>query len=199
MIDIEEPVVCNQGYRIPIIVTAKANNFSARFHNTLSNTLKSVNLSDDEVDGYKRNELEVYQLHIADTSNDFASYHYSKYWGRENVAYKIWSISLRNNPADFIDRLNHMVNDLSSSYSIIVNGINNTPIVPLKIETSPIKLAEIDYSWQNYTGYRPNTKINIYNVLYNFSTYTGGDVFTQKVDIYIRKEDLQYIQGIEIQ
>ena len=64
-LEVGEPAVLpEQKYEVPMIAKAKTNKNTASFFSIIFNTLESLSLSPSEVEGYKANKMEVYNLKI---------------------------------------------------------------------------------------------------------------------------------------
>ena len=78
-LEVKEPqVLSEKKYEIPMTAKAKVNSNTSSFFSLLINTLKSLSLSPEEVEGYKANNMAVYDLYINDCKfilrNDYRAF-----------------------------------------------------------------------------------------------------------------------------
>ena len=78
-LEVKEPqVLSEKKYEIPMTAKAKVNSNTSSFFSLLINTLKSLSLSPEEVEGYKANNMAVYDLNINDCKfilrNDYRAF-----------------------------------------------------------------------------------------------------------------------------
>lgn len=169
-LSVGEPVVDrNNKYRVPMTISALANESSAALYNILINTLKSISLTPLEVEGYKKNGMKYYTLDF--DSNTFI---------------------LRNDPKRFFKHLSFFMECLATSFRIKGKSQNG------EIDITP-KLSNNAYCFlasriQSYDG--KNYKLSISGGDKYCSD--NQTVISKTVYAYLEQDELFTMQGFEI-
>ena len=107
-----EPVVDGKNYRIPMTVTAVSTEASNAFYKTLLGTLKSLNLTPEELAEYQRTGMKTYNVRVC-------SYGYSSdgYVNSSDAA--TWSFVMRSSYCRyFLQEVSYLIKTASTSFEI---------------------------------------------------------------------------------
>lgn len=165
----------NNGYVVPMTISAIANESSVAFHRILMNTLRSISLSPQEREGYDKNGMRCYSLRIGDDS-----------------------FVLRNDPKLFVRHLNFFVESLYRSFRI--KGKSSDGYCDVTPRSS---LGELHYYYVDQTVYDPKLGTNrlragIDITGLNNCSYVNQTVCSYTVNAELDEQKLFSMQGFEI-
>ncbi len=223
-LDVGQPVVSGNNYKLPMSVTAMSNEASDAFYKTLMGTLKSLSLSPEEIAKYKSRNMEVYPYVIA-----------SCHIGDCSIFDNATNFYLRDNYDRLLERIHTFVKLCSYSFVIKENGGDNrvhdfhypnvyhTKITRI-LRSSPAEMnehyKEMDKHYKMYALLRQSPVTNCYysngntsdfKAIVGFDKYclasytrkkvttvVPNDVLTYKIAILIPQDKMSSIMGFDV-
>ena len=174
-LEVGEPSVLSENmYQIPMIAKAKINSNTSSFFSILFNTLESLSLSPSEVEGYKANKMEVYNLTIND---------------REFV--------LRNDYRAFTTYVEYLINCIGESFHIYGQfGDKKTKLLyDLKYMSLVRRKSEYSHHKTSHI-YLYTYKINNLNMLMGGTP--GTIAFQRDLSVTLEENTLYQVYGFEV-
>lgn len=197
-LELGEPKVEGNSYKIPMQVSAVSNEASDVFYNTLIGTLSSLSLSDNEISQYQQIGMPTYVFEIRSYDNIKKAWRQS-YALTNNEAVKVWKFVLRSDYQEFLIKLSYIIRSLSSSFAIREMG-QTTQIYEFRDKNLYESLYEesrgSDYCIQRKQGYILNNP-----TAFNEEPGQGGNIKSTglailNIDKFIIKKGKKHSQPI---
>ena len=168
-LEVGDPAVLpEQRYEVPMIAKAKINKNTAAFSSILFNTLESLSLSTSEAEGYKANNMQVYNININDRKFIF-----------------------RNDAIPFMSYLGYLINCIGESFHLY--GQFGDQKAKLLYDLKEMLLADMRV---HSCGYEDALLIEKIDGFMNRAT--GSIVFQRDLSVNLDENALYQLYGFEV-